>query len=144
MSGEPMAFGLAAAAGASNALFNSVISYAFLLTRPTSCVTPLARLSLLVGCMLYVAGMLTELTSAFQKLSLEALSKSKGKVYTKDLWRYARRINFGGCIAWWIGYAVSDDGYWLGALYGAFFFWNFSCRAIPALNGYCKMICGLS
>lgn len=139
ISGEPMPVGGALGVGAFNAVFNSVATYAFLLSATSASVeSSFPQPALLVGSSMYVVGILTELVAEIQRKRFKANPKNKGKAYTGGLWQFARHINYGGYTIWRAGYAVAGGGYTLGALVGAFFAWDFSQRAIPILNEYCE------
>ncbi|KAF1944017.1 hypothetical protein EJ02DRAFT_452855 [Clathrospora elynae] len=139
LSGEPMPVGGAVAVGILNAVFNSISTYAFLLTATSaSTETEFPQPALLIGSSLYVVGILTELVAEIQRKRFKANPNNKGKAYTGGLWSYARHINYGGYTLWRAGYAMVGGGYTLGALVGAFFAWDFTNRAIPVLNEYCE------
>ncbi|KAI8933436.1 hypothetical protein NX059_010050 [Plenodomus lindquistii] len=139
LSGEPMPVGGALAVGAFNAMFNSVSTYAFLLSATSaSKESTFPQPALLIGSSLYVVGILTELVSEIQRKRFKSDPKNKGKAYTGGLWQFARHINYGGYTLWRAGYAIVGGGYTLGAIVGAFFAWDFGTRAIPILNEYCE------
>jgi len=139
LSGEPMPVGGAVAVGAFNAIFNSIASYAFLLTSTSaSTESDFPQPSLIVGSTLYVVGIMTELVAEIQRKRFKRDPQNKGKAYTGGLWQFARHINYGGYTIWRAGYAVAGGGYTLGAIVGAFFAWDFGTRAIPVLNEYCE------
>ncbi|KAJ4377937.1 hypothetical protein N0V83_000767 [Neocucurbitaria cava] len=139
LSGEPMPVGGAVAVGAFNALFNSLNTYAFLLTATSASVeSDFPQPSLLIGSSLYVVGIATELVAEIQRKRFKSDPKNKGKVYTEGLWQFARHINYGGYTLWRAGYAIASGGYMLGAVVGAFFFFDFATRAVPILNEYCE------
>ncbi|PVH97330.1 hypothetical protein DM02DRAFT_616545 [Periconia macrospinosa] len=139
LSGEPMAAHNAVTVGVFNTVFNSISSYAFL-ARATSASmeSTFPQPALLAGGALYVTGILTELVAEVQRKRFKADPKNKGKVYSGGLWRFARHINYGGYSIWRAGYALAGGGWGLGALVGAFFFWDFSSRAVPILTEYCQ------
>lgn len=139
LSGEPMPAGGALAIGAFNAVFNSMSSYAFLLSATSaSKESVFPQPALITGSALYVVGLLTELVAEIQRKRFKSDPKNKGKAYTGGLWQLARHINYGGYTLWRTGYAMAGGGYTLGALVGAFFAWDFGTRAIPILNEYCE------
>lgn len=139
LSSDPMPVSSAITVGIFNAVINSANSYAFLVRATSASVeSDFPQASLLLGSTLYVVGLLTELVSEVQRRRFKSDPNNKGKAYTGGLWQYARHINYGGYTVWRAGYAVSGGGYALGALVGAFFFWDFSQRAVPVLNEYCE------
>ncbi|CAO2647399.1 Nn.00g083210.m01.CDS01 [Neocucurbitaria sp. VM-36] len=139
LSGEPMPVGGAVVVGAFNALFNSLSSYAFLLSATSaSTESDFPQSSLIIGSSLYVVGILTELVAEIQRKRFKSDRRNKGKAYTGGLWKFARHINYGGYTLWRTGYAIAGGGYVLGAVVGAFFFADFATRAVPILNEYCE------
>lgn len=125
--------------GLFNAVFNSISSYAFLLSATSaSQETDFPQPSLIVGSTLYAVGILTELVAEIQRKRFKSDPKNKGRAYTGGLWQFARHINYGGYTIWRAGYALAGGGWALGALVGAFFAFDFSTRAIPVLNEYCE------
>lgn len=139
LSGEPMAVHNALVVGAFNTVFNSLSSYAFL-ARATSASleSDFPQPALMAGGALYVVGLLTELVAEAQRKRFKADPANKGKVYSGGLWRFARHVNYGGYTLWRAGYALTGGGWGLGAVVGAFFFWDFSTRAVPILSEYCE------
>jgi len=138
LSGEPMPVDGALMVGAFNAGFNTVASYAFLLSATSaSTEANFPQPALMIGSGLYVVGILTELVAEIQRKRFKADPSNKGKAYTGGLWQFARHINYGGYTLWRAGYAIAGGGYALGAAVGAFFAWDFSQRAIPVLDEYC-------
>jgi steroid 5-alpha reductase family enzyme len=139
LSGEPMPFKGAIVVGLFNAVFNTLSTYAFLLTATSaSTETDFPQPSLTIGSSLYVVGIMTELIAEIQRKRFKSDLVNKGKVYSGGLWNLARHINYGGYIIWRAGYAMVGGGYTLGALVGAFFAWDFTQRAIPILSEYCE------
>lgn len=139
LSGEPMPVVPAIGIGLFNAFFNSISSYAFLIsTTSASKESNFPQPALLVGIAMYTVGILTELIAEIQRKRFKSDPKNKGKAYTGGLWQFARHINYGGYTIWRAGYALAGGGWALGVLVGALFFYDFSTRAIPALNEYCE------
>jgi protein-S-isoprenylcysteine O-methyltransferase Ste14 len=134
LSGEPMNVNNAIAISIFNTVFNSVNSYAFLLRAASASLeSDFPQPALLVGGLLYVTGLLTELISEVQRKRFKMDPKNKGKPYTGGLWSFARHINYGGYTIW-RAYALAGGGWILGALVGAFFFSDFARRGVPVLN----------
>lgn len=139
LSGEPMPVSGAVIVGAFNAVCNSISTYAFLLSATSaSTEANFPQPSLIIGSTLYVVGIMAELVSEIQRKRFKSDPANKRKAYTGGLWSLARHINYGGYTLWRAGYAVAGGGYALGALVGAFFFYDFSQRAVPILNEYCE------
>ena len=93
--------------------------------------------SLMFGLGLYTVGICTELVSEIQRKMFKDKPENKGKPYGGGLFGLATNINYGGYTLWRTGYAVAAAGLPWGALVGAFFFYDFSARAIPVLDQYC-------
>ncbi len=93
--------------------------------------------TLMFGLGLYTVGMCTELVSEIQRKMFKDKPENKGKPYGGGLFGLATNINYGGYTLWRVGYAVAAAGLPWGALVGAFFFHDFTTRAIPVLDQYC-------
>lgn len=93
--------------------------------------------TLMLGLGLYIVGIVTELASEVDRQRFKAKPENKGKPYGGGLWSWATHINYGGFTLWRTGYAVSAAGLPWGGLVGAFFFYDFTSRAIPSLDKYC-------
>jgi protein-S-isoprenylcysteine O-methyltransferase Ste14 len=139
LAGEPMNVKNAILVGAFNTVFNAFNNYAFITTATSaSREGDFPQAPLIVGSALYTIGILTELIAEIQRKGFKADPKNKGKAYTGGLWAWARHINYGGYTLWRAGYAMSGGGWIWGAIVGAFFFADFSTRAVPILNEYCE------
>ena len=90
-----------------------------------------------VGVGLYTVGIITELYSELQRKAFKDKPENKGKPYGGGLWSLATNINYGGFTLWRSGYAVTAAGPAWGLAIGAFAFYDFTTRAIPALDDYC-------
>jgi len=165
LSGEPMPVNGAIGVAVFNGVFNSLASYAFLISATSaSTESEFPQPALLIGGSMYVVGIVTELIAEIQRKRFKADPENKGKVYTGGLWSFARHINYGAYTIWRAGYvrkrricmhslmyatwslfllttyryAMVGGGYTLGALVAAFFVWDFTSRAIPVLDEYCE------
>ena len=92
---------------------------------------------LAIGLGLYTAGITTEIVAEVQRKIFKDKSENKGKPYGGGLWSFATNINYGGYTLWRTGAALSAAGPMWGIVVGAFFFYDFSRRAIPSLDAYC-------
>ncbi|OJD32980.1 uncharacterized protein BKCO1_3400057 [Diplodia corticola] len=90
------------------------------------------------GCVLYVVGIAVEWISEMQRARFKADPANEGKPYTGGLWALARHINYGGYSLWRAGFAMAGGGWVMGTIFGAFYLWDFSTRAIPVLDNYCS------
>lgn len=93
--------------------------------------------TLAVGTGLYVLGIFIELYSEIQRKVFKSKPENKGKPYGGGLWSLATNINYGGYTLWRSGYAMTAAGWPLGLAIGAFFFYDFTSRAIPVMDEYC-------
>ena len=93
--------------------------------------------TLMLGLGLYTVGIVTEFASEVDRKRFKDKPENKGKPYGGGLWSWATNINYGGFTLWRAGYAVAAAGLPWGAATGAFFFYDFSSRAIPSLDRYC-------
>ena len=93
--------------------------------------------TLMFGLGLYTVGICTELVSEIQRKMFKDKPENKGKPYGGGLFGLATNINYGGYTLWRAGYAVTAAGLPWGALVGALAFYDFTTRAIPALDQYC-------
>lgn len=139
LSGEPMDVKSAIAVGAFNTICNGLNNYAFLLTSTSASIdSTFPQPQLIVGSVLYVTGILTELVAEIQRKRFKKDPKNKGKPYTGGLWTFARHINYGAYTIWRAGYAMAAGGWVMGAIVGACFLSDFATRAVPILNEYCE------
>lgn len=100
--------------------------------------------TLMLGLGLYTVGIITESAAEVDRKRFKDKPENKGKPYGGGLWSWATNINYGGYTLWRAGYAVSAAGLPWGAVVGAFFFYDFTTRAIPSLDRYCTKKVNLS
>lgn len=93
--------------------------------------------TLMFGLGLYTVSIVTRFASEVDRKRFKDKPEKKGKPYGSGLWSWATNINYGGFTLWRAGYAVAAAGLPWGAATGAFFFYDFSTRAIPSLDRYC-------
>ncbi|KAI4200129.1 MAG: hypothetical protein LQ350_004168 [Teloschistes chrysophthalmus] len=93
--------------------------------------------SLIAGLGLFTLGLTTELYAEFQRKRFKSQPENQGKPYGGGLWSLATNINYGGYTLWRTGYAMAAGGPIWGLVIGAFFFYDFTSRAIPILDRYC-------
>ncbi|KAF2455709.1 hypothetical protein BDY21DRAFT_365434 [Lineolata rhizophorae] len=135
---ERMSTGAALAVGVFNFVFNTFSSLAFLAdVTSASTSSEFPQTPFLVGSAMYVTGLLGEWVSEVQRKNFKMDPKNKGKLYTGGLWSLARHINYGSYTLWRAGYALVGGGWTMAAVVGAFFFYDFSQRAVPILDKYC-------
>ena len=92
---------------------------------------------LAIGLGLYTVGITTEMVAEVQRKMFKDKSENKNKPYGGGLWSLATNINYGGYTLWRTGAALSAAGPMWGIIVGAFFFYDFSRRAIPSMDAYC-------
>lgn len=117
-----------------NTLANTLntILFAYAATNPTW--TPSA-LSLAIP--LFTTGILLELVSELQRKSFKDAPRNAGEPYTGGLFAYARSINYFGYMLWRAGFALAGGGWVWGVVVAVGFAWDFTTRAVPALDAYC-------
>ena len=100
--------------------------------------------TLMLGLGLYTVGIITESAAEVDRKIFKDKPENEGKPYGGGLWSWATNINYGGYTLWRVGYAVSTAGLPWGAVVGAFFFYDFTTRAIPLMDRYCTKKVNLS
>ncbi|KAK8038277.1 hypothetical protein PG994_015044 [Apiospora phragmitis] len=95
-------------------------------------------LSLLVGTLLYAAGITIETLSEYQRMRFKRAARNQGKVCKVGLWRWARHVNYFGYALWRGGYAMVGCGWAGGLLMGLWMGWDLSSRAASVLDEYCS------
>ncbi|KAL8924445.1 MAG: hypothetical protein Q9208_004053 [Pyrenodesmia sp. 3 TL-2023] len=93
---------------------------------------------LLTGCALFGVGIAMELGAEVDRMRFKSKPENKGKPYGGGLWSIATNINYGGYALWRAGYAMVAAGPIWGLAVAAFFFYDFTSRAIPVLDRYCS------
>ncbi|KAH8599550.1 hypothetical protein B0O99DRAFT_610882 [Bisporella sp. PMI_857] len=120
-----------------NILTNGVNSFLFLNAATSVLSGDAAKYKILAGSLLYVTGILLETGAEWQRKRFKDKPENKGKVMKSGLWSLARHVNYGGYSLWRAGYAIAATGFIGGIITASFFFYNFTNRAIPALDEYC-------
>ncbi|CAK3990709.1 Hypothetical predicted protein [Lecanosticta acicola] len=90
-----------------------------------------------IGSFLYWVGIGAETLAEVQRKQFKDDARNKGKCYMGGLFSICRHINYTGYSLWRAGLGLATGGWILGAVTFAFFIWDFSSRAIPALDAYC-------
>ncbi len=93
---------------------------------------------LLAGVALFVAGIALECICEVDRKLFKADKKNKGKPYTGGFFSVVRHPNYAAFTVWRAGLAVATSGVTAGLLIAGFFTWDFSNRAVPALDEYCS------
>ncbi|KAJ4294950.1 hypothetical protein N0V88_005190 [Collariella sp. IMI 366227] len=93
---------------------------------------------LLTGVTLFFAGIALECICEVDRKLFKADKKNKGKPYIGGLFAVIRHPNYASFTIWRAGLAVATSGATAGLVIAAFFTWDFSNRAIPALDEYCS------
>jgi steroid 5-alpha reductase family enzyme len=122
------------------ALFNTINNTLNTLAFTIAAANPtyLSPYSIYIGAALYTIGILVETISEVQRKRFKDKPENKGKAYAGGLFSLARNINYGGYTLWRSGMALAAGGPIWGSLVFAFFTWDFSTRAIPVLEEYCR------
>src|ERR1700728_4920700 len=122
------------------ALFNTInntlntVSFTIAAANPTY----LSPYSMYIGAALYTIGILVETHSEIQREYFKNRPENKGRLFASGLFSLARHINYGGYVLWRAGMALAAGGPVWGSLTFAFFTWDFSTRAVPVLEEYCR------
>lgn len=93
---------------------------------------------LYTGALLFTSGILIETSAEIQRRNFKAQPENKGKAYSGGLFGVARNPNYAGYVLWRSGFALAGGGWIWGALLAAFFARDFTTRAIPILEEYCR------
>lgn len=133
---EQMPPGPAISVGVFNAVFNSINSLLFVCSQTSASVNGehFPQTPLIVGSSLYVVGIFTELISEAMRSEYKGDTAHTGKIYTGGLFGLSRHINYFGYTLWRTGYALAAGGWIWGAVVASFFTYDFTQRAIPALQ----------
>ncbi|WYZ46363.1 hypothetical protein EsH8_IX_000588 [Colletotrichum jinshuiense] len=91
-----------------------------------------------LGSVLFSAGMFLETASEWQRKRFKDKPENKGKVMRGGLWSWARHINYGGYALWRAGYCMAASGFIGGTIMGVWQAFDFLTRGVPALNDYCS------
>jgi protein-S-isoprenylcysteine O-methyltransferase Ste14 len=135
---ERMAPGPAIGVGVFNAVFDSINSLLFVCSQTSASVNGehFPQTPLIVGASLYVVGISTELVSEAMRSEYKRDTAHAGKIYRGGLFGLSRHVNYFGFTLWRTGYALAAGGWVWGAIVAGFFTYDFTQRAIPALQEY--------
>jgi protein-S-isoprenylcysteine O-methyltransferase Ste14 len=92
----------------------------------------------LLGLFGFVVGIGAEWQCEIHRKSFKKDPRNKGKPFTGGLFKVVRHPNYAGYSLWRAAGALATSGLISGILTGAFFLYDFSSRAIPALDEYCS------
>ena len=123
-----------------NTMLNSINALLFMCSQ-TSAAAPEESFwqpQLLIGCALYILGLVTEQVCELQRKRFKDNPVNKGKVCDSGLFSLARHINYGAYTVWRAGYAMASAGWVFGSFMGLYFFVDFAWRGVPALDRYCQ------
>lgn len=132
---EPFNADLAVGVSIFNTVFNSINTLAFSLASVNS---TWSESAIYTAIPIYTAGILIELVSEIQRRRFKDDPKNDGKPYSDGLFGLARSINYFGYTLWRGAFALAGGGWVWGTFVAAFFAWDFTNRAIPALDRYCS------
>ena len=124
--------------GVLNGIFNSLNSLMSITAQTSASVhgEDFPQTALIVGSTMFATGLFFEWFSELQRHLWKKDRANKGKVYDGGLFRLSRHINYFGYTLWRSGYALATGGWVYGAAVGAIFAYDFTQRAIPALQKY--------
>ncbi|KID73888.1 uncharacterized protein G6M90_00g031420 [Metarhizium brunneum] len=128
--------------GLDNILFDTLNNFLFLCAA-TSATSQAAGEStwnpyLAAGFALFVIGIAAECTCEVNRGQFKLNPQNSGKPYTSGLFAIVRHPNYTAFTVWRAGLAVATSGATYGILIATFFMWDFSNRAVPALDEYCS------
>ncbi|KAF2093012.1 ERG4/ERG24 ergosterol biosynthesis-like protein [Rhizodiscina lignyota] len=125
-----------------NTFWNTLNNLLFLCATTSAASSPrgetLANLYLLVGVALFLLGIGAEWQCEIQRRQFKADVRNKGKPFTGGLFSLVRHPNYSGYTLWRASGAMATSGMLSATLTGVFFLYDFSSRAIPALDEYCS------
>ncbi|KAI1084279.1 putative membrane protein [Whalleya microplaca] len=93
---------------------------------------------LLIGVVLFSLGIGAEWQCEVHRKAFKEDPRNKGKAFTQGLFAVVRHPNYAGYSLWRGAGALATSGITSGLLTGAFWLYDFSSRAIPALDEYCS------
>ena len=128
--------------GLDNILFDTLNNFLFLCSftsaASSSAGETLDNPYLVVGVALFALGIIAECVCEIDRKLFKQDTKNKGKPYTGGLFSVVRHPNYTAFTIWRAGLAVATSGQTYGLLIASFFMWDFSFRAVPALDEYCS------
>ncbi|TKA59782.1 hypothetical protein B0A55_11690 [Friedmanniomyces simplex] len=127
-----------AVVSAFNTVMNSLNSLFFITAQTSASVNGehFPQTPLIVGSVMYTAGLFIEWYSELQRHLWKKDPANKGKVYDAGLFGLSRHVNYFGYTMWRAGYALAAGGWIWGATVGAWFVYDFTQRGIPVLQHY--------
>lgn len=124
--------------------FNTVVNGLNTLAFSLASVNPMWSETLFYASIpLFVAGILIESISEFQRKGFKDDPKNEGKVYAGGLFGYARHINYFGYQVWRVSMSVACGGAGWGVLMGGMLWSAFTKSSIPELDEYCTKKYGM-
>jgi protein-S-isoprenylcysteine O-methyltransferase Ste14 len=122
-----------------NTFWNSTNSLLFLCAATSAAASgEVTNTNLVLGVSMFTIGIVVETLAEMQRLAFKKKAINKGKCYTEGLFGIVRHINYSGYSLWRAGTGLACCGWTWSAIVYAFFIYDFSTRAIPALNEYCE------
>ena len=91
-----------------------------------------------IGISLFLAGISVELISELQRKRFKGNPANKGRNYMGGLFSLARHINYGSYAVWRAGLILTSGSYYLAGVLFLFQIWDFTARAVPALDAHCS------
>jgi protein-S-isoprenylcysteine O-methyltransferase Ste14 len=129
----------ATALGLTNIVFDTVNTVLFT-NNMTSAMTGTSQDKLtpplVVGGLMYVAGIAFETMAEVQRRDFRADTRNEGKVCMNGIWSAARHINYAAYALWRTGFAIAAGGWCWGAVTAVFTLGDFAGRAIPNLEAH--------
>ncbi|KAL2132533.1 hypothetical protein VTI74DRAFT_3693 [Chaetomium olivicolor] len=98
----------------------------------------LANPYLFAGVALFLIGIGLECICEVDRKLFKLDKRNKGKPYTGGLFSVVRHPNYAAFTVWRAGLAMATSGITAALVIASFFTWDFSFRAVPALDEYCS------
>lgn len=135
---ERMSVGGGLTVGLGNAVGNSLSSLLFVCAQTSASVNGevFPQTPVIVGSLLFVAGILVEVVSEQQRYDWKQDAANKGKVYEGGLFALARHVNYFGYALWRAGYILAAGGWTVGAIVAGAGMWQFATSTIPLHEKY--------
>ena len=133
---EKMRAGGAAVIAAFNLVNNAINTLLFTVAAANPTYSTPA--SMYVGVALFTLGIVVEPLAEVQRSRFKDDPRNAGKPYAGGLFGFARNINYAAYTVWRTGFALAGGGPVWAPLVASFFVWDFSTRAVPTLEEYCR------
>lgn len=132
---EAWTFAGAVVVGLDNIFFDTLNNFLFLWATASAASGPAGET--LAGLALFAVGIGAECVCEVDRKLFKSDPRNKGKPFTNRFFAVVRHPNYTAFTVWRAGLAVATSGATWGLAIAGFFLWDFSFRAVPALDEYC-------